>query len=89
MAIADGPRHMSKATCYLLHRSANKNGKNTLPPIRSRRFLRAREPSAQPPCNPAYRDNGLHIVDLLLTIVTLGACELPGTLFMLHTDAPQ
>lgn len=55
-----------------------------LPPIRSRRLLRARQPSAQPPCNPAYRDNRIHVVDLLLTIVTLGLCKIPGTLFSLH-----
>ena len=89
MAIAVGLDHMSKVICYLLHEPAKIHGKSTLPPIRSRRLLRAREPSAQPPCNPAYRDNGLHLVDLLLTMVTLGACEIPGMLFMLHTDAPQ
>jgi hypothetical protein len=88
MAIAVGFHPMGKATCYLVHESAKTDGKSTLPPIPSRRFLRAREPSAQPPTNPAYRDNGLHIVDLLLTIVTLGSCEIPGTLLMLHTNRP-
>jgi hypothetical protein len=84
MAIVVGLHHMSKAKCYLAHGSAKTNGKNTLPPIRLRRLLRAREPSAQAPINPAYRDNGLHLVDLLLTIVTLGLCKIPGTLFSLH-----
>jgi hypothetical protein len=42
---------------------------------------RAKRPG---PINPAYHDNGLHLVDLLLTIVTLGLCKIPGTLFSLH-----
>jgi len=88
MAIAVGLYHTSKLTCYQVHRSAKTNGMGALPPMRSRRFLRAREPSAQPPCNPAYHDNGLHIVELLLTIVTLGPCEIPVMLFLLHTGLP-